>query len=182
MGRAMGGTELSSLPLAPKNRDRLLRAGFRTLRDVEGIQPLDLSRGAVYCCFCRWIFLEVYVVRCRFCLRVLDLLFAGEYFSGCTWCAAVFFCVWIFREELMFASWNVSRGAVHCLFAVGSFSRSCPLFVFAVGYFLEAQQCTAVCHWVFLKVQYIVQCCLRFDISRGASHCCFYRWIFFEVQ
>lgn len=45
MGPAMASTELSSLPLAPSNRDRLLRAGFRTLRDVEGVQPLDLSRG-----------------------------------------------------------------------------------------------------------------------------------------
>lgn len=45
MGPAMGGTELSSLPLAPSNRDRLLRAGFRTLRDVDGVQPLGLSRG-----------------------------------------------------------------------------------------------------------------------------------------
>lgn len=45
MGPAMAGTELSSLPLAPSNRDRLLRAGFRTLRDVEGVQPLGLSRG-----------------------------------------------------------------------------------------------------------------------------------------
>jgi len=45
MGPAMARTELSSLPLAPSIRDRLLRAGFRTLRDVEGVQPLDLSRG-----------------------------------------------------------------------------------------------------------------------------------------
>ncbi|CAB1113700.1 unnamed protein product [Ectocarpus sp. CCAP 1310/34] len=44
MGPAMARTELSSLPIAPSNRDRLLRAGFRTLRDVEGVQPLDLSR------------------------------------------------------------------------------------------------------------------------------------------
>eukprot|EP00752_Nemacystus_decipiens_P005333 g4837.t1 len=44
MGPALAGTTLSSLPLAPSNRDRLLRAGFRTLRDVEGVQPLDLSR------------------------------------------------------------------------------------------------------------------------------------------
>ncbi|CAN0259823.1 unnamed protein product, partial [Ectocarpus sp. 12 AP-2014] len=44
MGPTMARTELSSLPIAPSNRDRLLRAGFRTLRDVEGVQPLDLSR------------------------------------------------------------------------------------------------------------------------------------------
>lgn len=45
MGPAMAATELSSLPLAPSSRARLLRAGFRTLRDVEGVQPMDLSRG-----------------------------------------------------------------------------------------------------------------------------------------
>lgn len=45
MAQALGRTELSSLPLAPGTLDRLLRAGFRTLRDMEGVQPMDLSRG-----------------------------------------------------------------------------------------------------------------------------------------
>lgn len=45
MAPAMARTELPSLPLAPATLDRLMRAGFRTLRDMEGVQPMDLSRG-----------------------------------------------------------------------------------------------------------------------------------------
>lgn len=44
MAPALASTELSSLPLAPGVVDRLLRSGFRTLRDVDGVQPMDLSR------------------------------------------------------------------------------------------------------------------------------------------
>ena len=87
MGHAMGGTELSSLPLAPTNRDRLLRAGFRTLRDVEGVQPLDLSRGAVQStAVFVWIFLEV--LQCTSVCRVVSLGLQ----------CALLFCLWIFLE------------------------------------------------------------------------------------
>ncbi len=37
--------EVVSLPLAPHIRSKLLAAGFRTLADLEGIGPVDLSRG-----------------------------------------------------------------------------------------------------------------------------------------
>lgn len=160
MGRVMGGTELSSLPLAPTNRDRLLRAGFRTLRDVEGIQPLDLSRGAVHCRFSRWIFLGVYVVHC--CAL---LFFAFGSFSRCS--------------PLIFASWNFFSRCSALLVCRWIFLEVLSTVFFAVGYFLEMQQCTAVCHWIFLEVQYVVHCCLRSDTCRG---CCFPRRMVLEVK
>ncbi|CAM9925867.1 unnamed protein product [Ascophyllum nodosum] len=44
MAPAMARTEICSLTIAPSSRDRLLRGGFRTLRDLEGVQPSDLAR------------------------------------------------------------------------------------------------------------------------------------------
>ena len=89
MGRAMGSTELSSLPLAPANRDRLLRAGFRTLRDVEGVQPLDLSRGVQCTAVCR---------------RAFHLLFEPLDISGGVQCV-VFSLLGHFSRSSLFAVW-----------------------------------------------------------------------------
>lgn len=47
MAPAMARTEICSLTIAPSIRDRLLRGGFRTLRDLEGVQPSVLARGTV---------------------------------------------------------------------------------------------------------------------------------------
>ena len=47
MAPAMARTEICSLTIAPSSRDRLLRGGFRTLRDLEGVQPSDLARGTI---------------------------------------------------------------------------------------------------------------------------------------
>lgn len=74
MAPAMARTELPSLPLAPATLDRLMRAGFRTLRDMEGVQPMDLSRGEASCSTI--ILLLLYF--CVICVLVLALCFVAD--------------------------------------------------------------------------------------------------------